>query len=292
MIRKETSEKREFYKPFRCTAGYILALQVIVSLLQISSTGLMSIAMMIFTNPDVAEFFSNLILYGTMVLGYYLGYRIFFKKFVHQVYSKESFDSKQLPKLLLTMAGTGFVVLASWQLWAMLLGAFGYTLPQSDSAIGLADILYICIGAPVIEELVFRYWFRKVLQPYGCWSYVLISALSFGLFHGTVSQSVPATAIGIAFGLIAWHYQATWPTVILHIANNTLSTLETFYEISISENVILIGAGIFVLIMLVLSIRKINWRELPKPLRLIPHSYSYLIFMIMYIVTILIEALA
>ena len=287
MARKETSEQRNYYKPFRCVAGFILSLAVIIYALQGASSGITFMVAYVFHNPFIQELFTSAILYGCIGLSYYLGYRIFFRKYVDRFYQFEPVRRKDIISLVPICLGTFFYGLACWQLWGLVVDFSS----ASEGSLSLISILYACIGAPVMEELVFRYWIRKVMKPYGCWCYVLISALSFGLFHGTVEQSVPAIFIGLGFGLIAWHYDSIIPTVLLHVANNTLSTVESLTSFGINESLVYIIAGIFLLVMLILTFRKIPWKELKKPVRLIPHSISYIVFIVFYVVIIVVQVI-
>lgn len=287
MARKETTEQRNYYKPFRCVAGFVLSLTVIIYALQGASSGIAVMVTFVFHNPFIQEFLTSALLYGCIILSYYLGYMIFFRKYVGQFYRFEPVRRKDILPLIPLCLGTFFFILACWQLWGLVVDFSS----ASEESLSLISILYACIGAPVMEELVFRYWIRKVMQPYGCWCYVLISALSFGLFHGTVEQSVPAIFIGLAFGLIAWHYDSIIPTVILHVANNTLSTLESFFTIEISETLVYLIAAVFLVALLVLFFRKIRWKELGKPVRLIPHSISYIVFLIFYVIVIVVQVI-
>ena len=287
MARKETSEQRNYYKPFRCVAGYVLSLSVIMYALQGASSGIAVMVTFVFPNPFIQEFLTSALLYGCIILSYYLGYMIFFRKYVDRFYRFEPVRNKDILPLIPLCIGTFFFVLACWQLWGLVVDFSS----ASEDSLSLMSILYACVGAPIMEELVFRCWIRKVMKPYGCWCYVLISALSFGLFHGTVEQSVPAIFIGLAFGLIAWHYDSIIPTVLLHVANNTLSTLESYFTIEISETLVYLVAAIFLVILLILFFRKIRWKELGKPFRLIPHSISYIVFIVFYVVIIVVQVI-
>ena len=287
MVRKETPQQREYYKPFRCAAGYVLALSVVMNALTAASSGISLAGAFVFKNEFLQTLFTSGVLYGCIILAYYLCYMIFFRKYIDRLFTLEPLRHRDIPGCLLVCLGTFFYVLACWDIW-WLIGGFS---TEEAASLSLIDILYACLAAPIMEEIVFRYWLRKVMKPYGRWCYVLISALFFGLFHGTFSQSVPAIFIGLAFGLIAWHYDSIIPTVILHIANNSLSTLSNYYPVEISDYVVYGLTGAFLLIMLALSVRKLKWKEFPKPFKLMPHSISCMFFIILYVALIIIGRL-
>nr|MCR5067904.1 CPBP family intramembrane metalloprotease [Erysipelotrichaceae bacterium] len=212
-----------------------------------------------------------------------------FRKYLDRFYQKETIGKKKLLSLIPVCLGTFVYVLCCWQLWSLVPWVAAET--DESATMGVMDILYACLGAPVMEEIVFRYWIRKLMKPYGRWCYVLISGLAFGLFHGTWLQSVPAIFIGLAFGLIAWHYDSIVPTVLLHIANNTLSTVSVYYPIEISETAVYIITAVFLTGMLVILFRKLQWKQFGQPFKLIPQSFSYIAFIILYIIMIVVDVL-
>ncbi|MBQ6654084.1 MAG: CPBP family intramembrane metalloprotease [Erysipelotrichaceae bacterium] len=283
MVRKETPEQREYYKPFRCVAGYVLCVMVIMNALNMATSGISIAGRFIFENEILQDIFSSGVLYGSMILGYYLCYRIFFRKYIDRIYQRETIRKEKLLSLIPVCLGTFVYGLCCWQLWSLVPEVAYET---EEGAIGLSGIIYACLGAPIMEELVFRYWIRKLMKPYGRWCYVLLSALAFGLFHGTWLQSVPAMFIGLAFGLIAWHYDSIVPTVLLHIANNTLSTVSAYYPIEISETLIYVITAVFLAIMFIVLFRKLRWKDFGKPFKLIPQSFSYIAFIVLYVLMI------
>jgi len=80
-------------------------------------------------------------------------------------------------------------------------------------------MLYVCLGAPIIEECIFRGWLLKSFQPYGKVFAIFASALFFGLIHGHLVQSPFAFAEGLVFGYVAVEYSLLW-ALGLHIFNN------------------------------------------------------------------------
>lgn len=79
--------------------------------------------------------------------------------------------------------------------------------------------LYASVLAPIAEELLFRGYILRSLQPYGKKFAVFASALLFGLFHGNLLQTPYAFLMGLLLGYITVEYSIGW-AVALHMFNN------------------------------------------------------------------------
>lgn len=76
--------------------------------------------------------------------------------------------------------------------------------------------------APIMEELMFRKMLIDRLVPFGQRTAVIVSGLSFGLFHGNFHQFFYATALGIIFAYI---YSSTGKiryNILLHMVINAM----------------------------------------------------------------------
>ena len=65
-----------------------------------------------------------------------------------------------------------------------------------------ANLLYVAILAPILEELFFRKLIIDRWRRWGDLPAILLSGLAFGLIHGNVGQVVYATLVGMVFGYI------------------------------------------------------------------------------------------
>ena len=106
----------------------------------------------------------------------------------------------------------------------LLLSPFGKSvMPILESVAGSSDtvsmFLYASILAPVWEELLFRGYILRTLQPFGKRFAILGSALLFGLFHGNLLQTPYAVLMGLILGYMAVEYSIYW-SVLLHMFNN------------------------------------------------------------------------
>lgn len=103
--------------------------------------------------------------------------------------------------------------------------------------------IFVCIAAPVVEELLFRGAILKSLLPYGSKFAIIISSVIFGFVHGNFQQIPFALLAGLVFGYVAVKTDSLFYTIILHIINNSCSVAyELFYNVAtdIVMNIVLI----------------------------------------------------
>ena len=79
--------------------------------------------------------------------------------------------------------------------------------------------LYMCVLAPVSEELLCRGLVQRMLMPYGKRLASVGSAFLFGIFHGNIIQAPYAFAVGLVLGYVAAEYSIAW-AMVLHMINN------------------------------------------------------------------------
>lgn len=108
----------------------------------------------------------------------------------------------------------------------LILNAFGYTVTEGLESLetdpnNFSMVLYAGILAPITEEILFRGLVQRTMQPFGKKFAILISALTFGLFHGNLLQTPYAFAVGLVLGYVAAEYHILW-AIALHIINNLL----------------------------------------------------------------------
>lgn len=144
----------------------------------------------------------------------------------------------------------------------------------------LTDVLlfiYMVILGPVAEELLFRGMalknFSAVSRRFG----IIMSSISFGLFHGNVLQFIVGFTLGIFFSYIDIKANSLIPSIILHIFNNLASALISIIFIGASEeelavvNLVYIGTEIvlgvigFILLRGKLFGRKEQTEEISEP---------------------------
>ena len=83
----------------------------------------------------------------------------------------------------------------------------------------LTMFLYASVGAPIMEEIIFRGLVLRHLQPYGKGFAIVMSAFAFGIFHGNIVQIPYAFLVGLVMGYVAIEYNILW-AMVLHMINN------------------------------------------------------------------------
>ena len=90
---------------------------------------------------------------------------------------------------------------------------------------GIAFLL-ICVTPAIFEEMAFRgglfSCFRGFRSP---WPAILISAVVFGIFHGSFWRFVPTAMLGIAMGYLLAETDNMFYNMLFHLINNALPTL-------------------------------------------------------------------
>lgn len=79
--------------------------------------------------------------------------------------------------------------------------------------------LYASIAAPITEELIFRGFVQRSLQPFGRKFAIFGAALLFGMFHGNLLQTPYAFLVGLVLGYVTAEYSILW-AIVLHMINN------------------------------------------------------------------------
>lgn len=107
-----------------------------------------------------------------------------------------------------------------------LFGLMGISLSDFiESASGSTDtfsmFLYVCLFAPVSEEILFRGLIMRSLEPYGKKFAIFASSFLFGIFHGNIVQTPYAFAVGLVLGYVAMEHSVLW-AMVLHMINNLL----------------------------------------------------------------------
>lgn len=115
-----------------------------------------------------------------------------------------------------------FQVLAGIQ--ESILNVFGLSALESIQSAtmdfdSLSMFLYAAVGAPIMEEIIFRGLVLRHLEPYGKSFAIVMSAFLFGIFHGNIVQIPYAFLVGLVLGYVAIEYNILW-AMVLHMINN------------------------------------------------------------------------
>ncbi len=88
----------------------------------------------------------------------------------------------------------------------------------------LSMFLYIGIGAPISEEILFRGVLQESVAPFGKKLAIFGSAILFGLYHANPIQTPYAILVGLVLGYASLEYHIGW-AILLHMCNNLLFAL-------------------------------------------------------------------
>ena len=94
---------------------------------------------------------------------------------------------------------------------------------------GISGILYGCIFGPIAEEIGFRGILLGGLLKTRCrpWLVILISAIAFGLLHKFPMAFFGSIIFGIIVGWLYWRTGSIIPCIIVHVANNSFTAIDT-----------------------------------------------------------------
>ena len=158
------------------------------------------------------------------------------------------FDRSRLLRLLPLIAPAVLVVFLASLLSSLLLSLLGVaSAPVEDTGIVRMLLVHALVPA-FFEEALFRYIPMKLLMPYSKRWCILYSALCFALIHCSFVQMPYAFIAGLIFMLIDVALGSVWPSVILHLVNNTASVLWMKYCSGVGTSVV------FVLLLVLLAL--------------------------------------
>lgn len=88
------------------------------------------------------------------------------------------------------------------------------------------QFISLCMIGPVCEELIFRgLMYRRVRDFLGAWWAIVLSAVSFGVYHQNLSQGVFAVFFGFLLAAVYEHYGTIWASIAAHAANNLFAVV-------------------------------------------------------------------
>jgi membrane protease YdiL (CAAX protease family) len=95
----------------------------------------------------------------------------------------------------------------------------------ADTPIGAIALVFIVLGAPFFEEVLFRGFMQPACtQRWGMWPGILIASAIFGMIHGTDSWAIlPTFVIGVSCGWLRERTGGLSAPVLLHAVNNLVA---------------------------------------------------------------------
>lgn len=143
----------------------------------------------------------------------------------------------------LVLLGTGMMVIAniigSYILTVLeFVGVTPADMPDMQDGtipVLLLNILVVGVLPALLEELLFRGVILQGLRSAGDTVALVVSALMFGLMHGTLYQIPFAFILGLVFGYIVLKTGNILWSMGLHAANNTLAVLMEYWLWNVSD---------------------------------------------------------
>ncbi|MCH8807347.1 MAG: CPBP family intramembrane metalloprotease [Planctomycetes bacterium] len=92
-------------------------------------------------------------------------------------------------------------------------------------------IFFLAFVPAVCEELFFRGYVLSGLRgALGRMGALGVSAVAFGIYHGSVYRLPTTIVLGVLFGLLVYQFRSIWPAMIAHCMHNTISILAASSE--------------------------------------------------------------
>jgi membrane protease YdiL (CAAX protease family) len=85
-----------------------------------------------------------------------------------------------------------------------------------------ASFVAVVLIGPVVEELLYRGVGLSLLEPYGPWVAVGVTALIFGLGHGLLLSLGAFVWFGIVVALVRLRTRSLYPAILVHSTFNAL----------------------------------------------------------------------
>ena len=152
---------------------------------------------------------------------------LFFKK--DHLFKRIFVSSKRMSltgflELMCVFLGIQFVFSILVSVTETLLNCLGLTsLAGIETATGTSStvsmFMYISFIAPIVEELVFRGFILRKLEPHGKVFAIAVSSVLFGFMHMNIYQNIFGVLIGFILGYTAIEYGIKW-AIALHMINN------------------------------------------------------------------------
>ncbi len=141
----------------------------------------------------------------------------------------------------------------------------------------LMNLIFACVVAPVMEELIFRGLLYRKLIAFGGKVYVLFSAFIFALFHTNLYQVPYAFAVGLVLAGLTYFTGTIRYAVLVHMTINLLGSGIFSLLAYVGEEAQYYYGSVQAVIALVGIVLAINmamkWRE-ERPLRFAPGAVA------------------
>lgn len=101
----------------------------------------------------------------------------------------------------------------------------------ANSGLSWTNVLYTVLGAPFVEEVLFRgLVLRQMRRACGDWVAIVFAAAGFAFVHGNLFQGVFTLLLGVLLGYLAVKTDSVWPAFFLHAAFNGSNYLVALWQ--------------------------------------------------------------
>jgi hypothetical protein len=124
-------------------------------------------------------------------------------------------------------------------------GAFA----TESTLLRLLGVLTIAVMVPFFEELLFRGFLWRLMEPWAPSALTLLVTTGlFAVVHGSSAHILGVMFTGFALGWLRLHSRSLWPSVVLHMVNNGLAACLILLAGDSSDDESLLVAGVLALI--------------------------------------------
>ena len=117
-----------------------------------------------------------------------------------------------------------------------------HTLAGARGTMLAVSVLIVGALSAACEELFFRgYIQRRLVARFGPPAGILAASFLFGLAHWDWHHSLFAFGFGVFVGLAAWAADSTWPAILAHVVNNTVSVVTLVLGVEMAPWIALIS---------------------------------------------------
>lgn len=127
------------------------------------------------------------------------------------------------------------------------------------------QILVIVFIAPTVEEYLFRgYVFTECKKLFSLTTSVILNGLLFGLFHMNLLQGINTFFMAMVLSLVYYHRANIKDSIIVHMSNNAIVILPTFFPQAMPLISVIMVLSIFIGLYFLIKICKANEKNQPQ----------------------------
>ena len=185
-----------------------------------------------FSNEQIQEcsYLADILMYTVLIVIFFTIYKVTVGK--NDVAKSTPFNLKDAG--ISIVAGLGVAGMIC--IWVSVLGlipSLQKTIEMLSKGGGsgglLGTILVSAVGAPIIEEILFRgIVFKSLKKVSPVWVAIIVSSVLFGAYHMNIVQTIYASCMGIVAAIIYEKKNNLIFPILVHITNNSLAVVQEF----------------------------------------------------------------